>query len=344
MSTCIAIKADGKPCNAKGKVNLSFGSYCLRHFNLSFAKDEKFRQQVKTHDPKLYEHLTNDSDSDSEDEIDNEKVKEKIKKPIKVYPKKIKNEIEHLNIVPVEKHPIDDVYPEIMRLLEKNRIAEEERIAALNAANAHRDITFARDPEGSIDLKAFAKDQQSIHRSSVQDETKKSVEMLLTRPIPHDQQTLEEIIHLFVEPKNFYWKKEEDCVKAIDEITKDYHSAESFGYKFADVCDRVWMFIKEENKKDPTNHLNLRLACETLEGIGMCANGKIVRLINILKGFDTSLDVPQKSREYFQCKMSIVRKLPKEKRKEETMQLFEIFEIPESEQEVWLNAVMDDDD
>jgi hypothetical protein len=221
--------------------------------------------------------------------------------------------------------------------------AERLRIAAIDAANAHRDITFVRDPEGSIDLKAFAADKQSIHRSSVQDETKKSVEILLTRSVPYDQNTLEEIIQLFVEPKNFRWKTEEDCLKAIDEITKDYHTAESFGYKYADVCQRVWAFIKEENKKDPKNHLNLRLACETLEGIGMCANGKMARLINILKGFDTSLDVPQKSREYFQCKMSIVHKLPKEKRKGEAMQLFEIFEIPESEHEVWLDAVMEDE-
>jgi hypothetical protein len=48
MSTqCGALKADGKICNAKGKVHLPFGTFCLRHFNLSFAKDEKFRDQVK---------------------------------------------------------------------------------------------------------------------------------------------------------------------------------------------------------------------------------------------------------------------------------------------------------
>ena len=374
---CGAIKTDGKICNAKGKVHLSFGSYCLRHFNLSFAKDAKFRQQVKDNDRELYDRLTKEDDSDSEtnSDIEDFKKSKEILAPIKkILDRNINDVIKHISIDDKESMvQVDDIiryiqHKMIVKANEKKeaaeekrvdaerariaeverarveRLVEEVRIAALNAANAHRDIIFARDPSGSIDLKAFANDEQSIHRSSVQNETKKSVEILLTRHVPYEQNTLEEIIQLFVEPKNFYWKTEENCLQAIDELTKDYNTAESFGYKYADVCDRIWMFIKEQNKKDPTNHLNLRLACETLEGIGMCANGKMARLINILQGFDDKLNIGQKSREYFQCKMSIVSKLPKEKRKGEAMQLFEIFEIPEEEHDVWIDALMETDD
>ncbi len=51
---CVAIKADGENCTAKSKINFTFGSFCLRHFNLKFAKDEEFRTKVKQADPEFY--------------------------------------------------------------------------------------------------------------------------------------------------------------------------------------------------------------------------------------------------------------------------------------------------
>jgi hypothetical protein len=229
------------------------------------------------------------------------------------------------------------------RQAEEEAVAAEARRVQLQQDLRERPVVFKRDPEGSIDLKAFATDQQSVHRSSVQKETEKGIQILLARPIANGQSTLEEIIEDFrnweivqwMGPNRGQMKRE----AAITEITNDYFTVVAFNTPYAEVCDRVWTYIRgSEHRKE----LTVRLAQEVYDGIAQCTNGKMARLINTLLGFDKDL-VTAPPRELLHGRMSVLSKQPKGEREAAARILFVEFEVPVEEQAAWLEPLMEAD-
>ena len=88
---------------------------------------------------------------------------------------------------------------ERVRQEERQEAEERQRQLAINLRE--NPVIFKRDPEGSIDLAAFATDTQNIHRSSVQTSTQKAVLQLMTRSVDPDQETLIEVIKDLEDPK-----------------------------------------------------------------------------------------------------------------------------------------------
>jgi hypothetical protein len=239
-------------------------------------------------------------------------------------------------------------------LAERRRAEEEaERVAA--AARAVRNaafqaqlreapVVFERDPDGSINLRAFAGDTQSVHRSSVQSSTHKAVVALLARPVLAGVETLTEIVEAFSDRVRVHWfgPNSGRTTKeiAITEITNDYFNTEAFSVRYGDVVDRVWAFVRDHEHH---NTLCVRLAQEVYEGRSMCSNGKMARLVNVLMGFDETLET-EAPREVFQFRMAALRKQPREGREAVARELFREFDIPEAEHDVWLEPLMDEDE
>lgn len=220
--------------------------------------------------------------------------------------------------------------------------AEAVRRAQFEQQLREAPVVFKRDPEGGIDLRAFATDNQNIHRSSVQTATQKAVELLMTRPAPTDQETLVEITEAFTTAVT--WSTPASCEAALIELTNDYFNCEAFSVPYSDVCDRVWAIIRtHEHKKD----LCVRLAQEVYEGRKMCTNGKMAHLINTLQGYDEAVSeaaTDTKSREVFQSKIALLQKRPNSEREAAARELFAEFEIPEAEHQVWLDALIDEEE
>ena len=214
---------------------------------------------------------------------------------------------------------------------------ERRRLFAIQLREAP--VVFKRDPEGGIDLAAFATDMQNIHRSSVQTSTQKAVAQLMLRYTDPDQDTLPEITKDLQDPKKV-------CVtgvtreRVIMELQHDYYESVAFSVPYGDVLDRVWTFIRSHTYR---NDIFIRLAQEIAEGIGMCTNGKMARLINVLQGFDETLLV-EAPKEVFQDKFALLRKLPKGTGEQgvAAQALFEEFSIPEAERAVWLEALLEE--
>lgn len=223
--------------------------------------------------------------------------------------------------------------------------AEEERLAAERAArNAQfqadlreRPVVFQRDPEGSINLRAFAADAQSVHRSSVQNATHKSVLALMGRPYPGGIDTLPEILIAFHDKKKVRWASADAKEISITELTNDYFNLEAFSVPYGDVVDRVWHFIRAHEHH---NTLVMRLAQEIAEGKGMCSNGKMARLINVLMGFDDTLET-EAPKELFQTRIAELTKRPVSERAAAAQALFTEFNIPEDEHNVWLEPLLE---
>lgn len=223
--------------------------------------------------------------------------------------------------------------------------AEAARRAAFNAQLRREPVVFQRDPEGGINLRAFATDNQNIHRSSVQNSTHKAVIALLGRPLVEGVNCLEEIIVAFNDPGRVHWygpgphgaQNTRDA--AVTELTNDYFNTEAFSVRYGDVVDRVWAFIRGH-----THHRTLctRLAQEVYEGRGMCSNGKMARLVNVLQGFDETLET-EAPREVFQFRIAALLKRPLAERESAARELFREFNIAEAEQDAWLEPLLDPD-
>jgi len=218
--------------------------------------------------------------------------------------------------------------------------AEAARQAQFAADLRERPVVFQRDPEGSINLRAFATDTQNIHRSSVQESTHKAVLAIVKRPALEGVEVLSEIVESFNDTRIIKWRDVTNKDRAVMELTHDYFNTMAFDTPYSDVVDRVWAFVRgHANHKD----LVRRLAEEVYEGLGMCSNGKMARLINVLQGFDETLET-EAPKEVFQFRMAALRKLPMADREAAARALFAEFKIPEEEHEAWLDPLREDDE
>jgi hypothetical protein len=249
-------------------------------------------------------------------------------------------EIDHMALIPTNDRNRQMVTDRIRADEEAARVvAEAARQAAFQAQLREAPVIFRRDPEGSIDLRAFAADGQSVHRSSVQDYAQRTCIALIERPVPEDQDTLGEIIDNMNNVTMVRWARAGNKEAIIILLTTDYFEAEAFGLRYRDVMDRVWAFIRSHKERA---QLLVRLTQEVNDGVGMCTNGKMARLVNVLQGYDESLDAPPPPREVFQGRISALMSMPLAGRVAEARSLFAEFNIPAEEHDVWLEPLLED--
>lgn len=217
---------------------------------------------------------------------------------------------------------------------EAQRVAFEQRLQ-------REAVVFQRDPEGGIDLRAFANDHQSVHRSSVQTATERAVHTILTWPISDAQETLVEIITAFNDTKMIKWTSSTTKEATITEITNDYFNTEAFSIRYGKVLDHIWHFIsKHEHKRQ----LCIRLAQEAIEGLKQCSNGKMARLVNVLQGFDDKVNLPpppEALQLMFQNKIARLMERPISERRSAAESLFVEYSIPPAEREAWLSPLLE---
>ena len=232
----------------------------------------------------------------------------------------------------------------LRRKLEERIRQEEAAAAAAAAAEAEMDrrlreepVVFVRDPEGSVNLRAFATDAQNVHRSSVQSATERSVRLLLERDVPAAQNALDDIVGWFNDAKIIKWNRVSAKEQVLHELANDVLETMAFSVRYKDVLDRVCCFVQRHRYK---KELGLRLAQEIEDGSDQCSNGKMARLVNVLQGYDETLFVPQTPpKEAFQEMMARLRGRPIEERGPAAAALFEEYSIAEGERGAWLEAL-----
>ena len=236
---------------------------------------------------------------------------------------------------------------EIVRVLHEHHAIVEERVvrARLNAVAAVEAVAavaeVVRDPEGGIDLRAFAADTQSVHRSSVQNAAVRGIAVILRYPVADDQRTIQEISHNFATYIAFQGSATHTPAllhrRVVHEITQDYNLTSAFAHTYAEVLDHVWAFIRNHKEKP---ELVVRLAQEISEGIGMCSNGKMSRLLNVVQGYDETL-VAAPPREVFQSAIARLMSNPIGTREAAARALFAEYQIPAEEHAVWLEPLLE---
>jgi hypothetical protein len=215
-----------------------------------------------------------------------------------------------------------------------------QMIDNLLEGNPDAPMVIARDPDGSVNLAAFAADSQSVHRSSVQNETQIAIQKILAVPLlPKMMVHKANSTYMeFMIALTHNGTSDKNLVIANQVLREECkNDVLGFGTTHQKVFDHVWSYIQTHKDKA---ELVKRLCEEVVESKGMCSNGKITRLVNSLQGFMDGLEPPVSKMEIFQNKIAKLMDIPESDRTVEAHKLFAEFNIPADQQEAWLAPLM----
>ena len=237
--------------------------------------------------------------------------------------------------VQVQAPPMRDGLLEL--ILAEERIAREAHQRALveaagralahNAFEARGAWVMGHDPVGApADLATIAADSQNVHRSSIQASALKSVAALKARRVPADQKTRLEILCAL----------ESAPSATLAEFLKDYEKTEALAISYKTLVAHVWAVIRSHKFRAD---LVRRLEEEIEDGIAKCSNGKMVRLLNVLSGYDDAVLVDECKGTKLQDKMAVIARLPQTERTAAAAAAFDEVGVPAPERLVWLEAL-----
>jgi hypothetical protein len=148
-------------------------------------------------------------------------------------------------------------------------------------------------PPNRPDLAAFTQDRQNVHRTDTVKYVYKVIESLKNITIPEDQKTVPEII-----------TQCDLSARAIITLAIYYYeSTEIYGIPnaYPKTLDSIWAFVKPHPEK---NELLSRVRDELTDNIGMCAQGNLSRLCNILSGYLEGVVPPRPRHEILQDRLA----------------------------------------
>lgn len=207
-------------------------------------------------------------------------------------------------------------------------------------------LVFVRDPANGINLKAFATDEENVHRSSVQSMITESVKKLsATTTSDIDKATL--LFEIIDAADQYDWINRDDRMETIMELAIDVGGLEiqtmEKTVKYADVLGHIWSKIEDHPQEA---ELIKRLFEELIDSRDKCPNGKLARLFNVFEGFEDLKDTEslKPPREAFHHKFATFRHIPNRKDQyKAALEAFEEYKIPIEEQVAWLEALEDAD-
>jgi hypothetical protein len=177
---------------------------------------------------------------------------------------------------------------------------------------------------------AFVADNQNVHRAETVKYVQAIFQKLVEIPVPEGQHTLAEVIrHCNLPPKAIVLLSQHYCEPvAIYEIPNAYPRA----------LDAVWAYVTTHPEKD---ELCRRIRDELTDNIGMCAQGNLSRLCNILSGYIDSIPPPVMKGELIQHKMAQIAADGEGDKVGRAKAALAELGVPEEEQAPWIEALAD---
>lgn len=189
------------------------------------------------------------------------------------------------------------------------------------------------------DLAVLAQDRQNVHTAPVTHQTNRGMDILLNEtPVPKGQFTMREILVewlttrkdvkyddiLKTERDMWHWYNTKSCRVVNDNL---YHK----------LLQHLWSIVKVHSCK---TEMSKRLYEECHEAIGLCCDGHITRLINVMVGFDDRF-VPEISvKEQLQNRLAALslQEITDEEKRTQAKSILVELQIPEIEHHIWLSA------
>jgi hypothetical protein len=174
----------------------------------------------------------------------------------------------------------------LARLRERQLAIEQERQERLDIRQRQIEERNVRHVQRQVDerpLANFANDRQNVHTTSAVTQTLKIVNEILKIPVPEEykwnmrtvSKTMSEIISECNLSPASAWQM-------VAKYCSDETIYELVPGVYGKVLDSVWQYIKDSPDKEDLKKI---LTSEMRDNIGMCAQGNLSRLTNILAGY-----------------------------------------------------------
>jgi hypothetical protein len=190
-------------------------------------------------------------------------------------------------------------------------------------------------------LHAIAQDVQNVHTREVSEQTNESTRTLLEGVVPLTQKTEQTLVLAWYGLPNP--PAHHKILKTAVDMNKWF---------MTDTCrqegDRLYRhvlrglvaYIQKVGNKDLQTELWTRAWEECYESVGMCCEGHISRLCNVLVGFDEAFKPPVPFSEILQSKMAAIAGMdvPMEEKIQQANTFFNEYAVPPEQRQAWLDA------
>lgn len=190
-------------------------------------------------------------------------------------------------------------------------------------------------------LAAIAHDSQNVHRAVVSEQTNRNTELLLATPnVPEHCRAHELLAVLWLNLRIATWKH---VVRTVDDIIhwRDRVSCRMENDRlYRRVLHGLFMRIHRMPDEETRKELWKRFYEECSEAVGMCCEGHISRLCNVLVGFDDAFKPPVSLGELMQSRMAAISEMdvPFETKVKLATEFFAEHNVPDDERAAWLDA------
>ena len=196
------------------------------------------------------------------------------------------------------------------------------------------------DPPRAAGLAAFVRDAQNVHTRIVAEQTNGATAMLLSYVVPEDQQTEKRLaLAWLVTPGLRYttflavaadinrWFNTPDCRALGDNL-------------YRRLLRGLVARLRSEPDQERAAEMYKRAWEECVESVGLCCEGHISRLCNVLVGFDDAFQPPVPFGEILQSKMSAIAAMdiPDDEKRRQAMAFFDEHKTPAADRVAWLEA------
>ena len=196
-------------------------------------------------------------------------------------------------------------------------------------------------PPPRNNLAAIAADRQNVHTRAVSEQTNKGLEKLLEEAKTAGTLRAPEWFAARWLLKSYGdWEK---VVRTVNDMHRWYDTRScrtNNDSLYRKALDGLYMLIRKTANNETRSELYQRTYEECFESIGMCCDGHISRLCNVLVGFDDAFAPPVPFGEILQNKMAAIAAMDvetEEKIRQATV-FFTEFAVPEPERVAWLEA------
>jgi hypothetical protein len=195
------------------------------------------------------------------------------------------------------------------------------------------------------DLGRLARDRQNVHTGVVNDRTNDGIARLCTVPVPESQDTRRNVLHAFLEQGVPYeeamivwrdveqWWNTDRCRVGADDPPDQLYRRTLRG---------IVAFIGRVESVETRTEIYRRLYQEAHDSVGMCCDGHLARLVNVLVGFDDAFRPPVSQGELIQNRIAAIAVLEgvsAEERIRQANAFFDEIAYPGAERGAWLDVL-----
>ena len=190
-------------------------------------------------------------------------------------------------------------------------------------------------------LAALARDAQNVHTAIVVEQTNKGLEKLLDASKDGRQLRAPEwFASRWLLRSYGGWNVVQRVVTDMQHWYGRSYCKEANDFLYRRVLDGLYITIQKVEDQEMRLELYKRAFEECYESVGMCCEGHISRLCNVLVGFDETFAPPVPFGEILQTKMAAIAALDvdTEEKIRQATAFFNEFAVPESDRAAWLEA------